>query len=193
VCFVDAGPSPAAATAKASIVLDRESSLKYQTRTVRFFPGGEGIAVGCIEGRVAIEYLSELGVDPPPDANSSGAAPAKKYAFKCHRRGDLVFPVNCVEFHPGSLCTLATGGGDGAAVLWNGLAKRRLSPLMSCPTSVAALAFHPLGTELAVASSYTFERGPLEASPEEGPPPKDEIYLRALLASEFQPKGGGGG
>jgi cell cycle arrest protein BUB3 len=38
-------------------VFERESSLKYQTRALRFFPDGDGFAVASIEGRVAIEYL----------------------------------------------------------------------------------------------------------------------------------------
>ena len=45
------------------MVLNRDSSLKYQTRVVRFFPDGKGMAFGSIEGRVAIEFLDELGVD----------------------------------------------------------------------------------------------------------------------------------
>jgi cell cycle arrest protein BUB3 len=44
------------------ILLDRDSSLKYQTRCVRFFPNGSGMAVGSIEGRVAIEYLDDVGI-----------------------------------------------------------------------------------------------------------------------------------
>ena len=45
------------------LLADRESSLKYQTRCVRFFGSPEtvGIAVGSIEGRVAIEYMDDLG------------------------------------------------------------------------------------------------------------------------------------
>ena len=46
----------------AEVALDRESSLKYQTRVVRFFPDASAIAVGSIEGRVAIEFLDEIGV-----------------------------------------------------------------------------------------------------------------------------------
>ena len=57
----------------AELKLDRESSLKYQTRVVRFFPDGKGLAMGSIEGRVGIEFLDEIGVD-------SGGK--KKYAFK---------------------------------------------------------------------------------------------------------------
>ena len=46
----------------AKLLVDRESSLKYQTRVVKFFPDGKGIAVGSIEGRVAIEYLDDIGI-----------------------------------------------------------------------------------------------------------------------------------
>ena len=98
-CFVDLRGG----TAAADLVLDRESSLKYQTRCLRFFPDGKAIAVSSIEGRAAVEYLSELGRGDP---NS------KKYAFKCHRVGDSVYPVNTIDFHP-VLGTFATGGCDG--------------------------------------------------------------------------------
>ena len=87
---------------EATLALDRESSLKYQSRTVRFFPDGNGIALASIEGRVAVEFLEELGLP----------AKMKKYAFKCHRVGETVFPVNCIAFHP-RYGTFATGGCDG--------------------------------------------------------------------------------
>lgn len=83
--------------------LDRESSLKYQTRCLRFFPHGNAIAIGSIEGRAAVEYIDELG------RTSEGQ---KKFAFKCHRVGDMVYPVNSIAFHP-RLGTFATGGCDG--------------------------------------------------------------------------------
>lgn len=63
---------------KADLVLDRESSLKFQTRCINFFPEGTGVALGSVEGRVGIEFLDELGI----------AAPMKRYAFKCHRLND---------------------------------------------------------------------------------------------------------
>ena len=46
----------------AKLLLDRESSLKYQTRVIKFFPNMSGIALGSIEGRVAIEYLDDIGI-----------------------------------------------------------------------------------------------------------------------------------
>ena len=34
------------------------SPLKWQTRTIALFPGADGYALGSIEGRVAIQYVS---------------------------------------------------------------------------------------------------------------------------------------
>lgn len=157
---------------KAAVVLERESSLKYQTRTCRFFPDGTAIASGSIEGRVAIEFLDELGVTPPNNM--------KKYAFKCHRVNDNVFPVNSIAFHHG-YGTFATGGCDGTVVTWDGLHKKKLSSLHKFPTSIASMCFNQDGSELAIAASYTFEEG-------ERDHPRDEIYIRKILDSEIRPK-----
>jgi cell cycle arrest protein BUB3 len=92
------------------LVLDRESSLKFQTRCVQFFPDGHSLALGSVEGRVGIEFLEELGLP----------ASMKKYAFKCHRINDTVYPVNCIAFHPRILGTFATGGCDGTVGKYNG-------------------------------------------------------------------------
>jgi len=154
---------------EASLVLDRESSLKFQTRCVRFFPNGQGIAMGSIEGRVAVEYLEEVGM------------PAKKkYAFKCHRVQDTVYPVNAIAFHP-TFGTFATGGCDGTVITWDPTNKKKLTTLPTFATSISALTFSPSGRELAIASSYTFEEG-------ERDHPRDEIFVRPMLDSECQPK-----
>jgi cell cycle arrest protein BUB3 len=86
----------------ANTALERESPLKYQLRSIKFFPDGKGVAVGSIEGRVSLEHLEELGLSPP----------GSKYTFKCHRVQDRVYPVNCIDFHP-KFGTFATGGCDG--------------------------------------------------------------------------------
>lgn len=79
----------------------RESSLKYQTRQVRFFSDGSGFVCGSVEGRVAVDF-----VDP------SAEAQAQRYAFKCHRQPaatndpatgapmEIVYPVNAIAYHP---------------------------------------------------------------------------------------------
>lgn len=43
--------------------------------------------MASVEGRVAVEYFA---------AEES----SKSFAFKCHRKGDLAFPVNAIAFHP---------------------------------------------------------------------------------------------
>lgn len=154
------------------ITLDRESTLKYQSRVCRFFPDGSAIAAGSIEGRVAIEFLDELGIKAP-----SGR---KKYAFKCHRVNDTVYPVNAIAFHR-TYGTFATGGCDGTVVTWDGLHKKKLSILYKFPTSISSMCFNHDGSELAIASSYTFEEG-------ERDHPRDEIYIRKILDSEIMPK-----
>jgi cell cycle arrest protein BUB3 len=80
ICVIDVRSSSGNKPWEAALALDRESSLKYQSRTVRFFPDGNGIALGSIEGRCAIEFFEDLGLP----------AKMKKYAFKCHRQGDTV-------------------------------------------------------------------------------------------------------
>lgn len=156
---------------KADLVLDRESSLKFQTRCVNFFPDGTGIALGSVEGRVGIEFLDELGI----------AAPMKRYAFKCHRVNDTVYPVNCMAFHPRFKSSFVTGGCDGALFIWDGMNKKKLTTISSFPTSISSVAFNWDGTELAIASSYTFEEGDRDH-------PQDEILVRGVLDSECQPK-----
>ena len=154
----------------AEISLDRESSLKFQTRCISFFPGGNSFALGSVEGRVGVEFLEELGL-----------AGGKKYAFKCHRVNDTVYPVNCLAFHPKFHGTFATGGCDGTVVLWDGLHKKKLTSLPAFPTSISAMAFNHDGSQMAIAASYTYEEGDREH-------PRDEIYIRPMLDSECMPK-----
>ena len=119
----------------------------------------------------------------------------KKYAFKCHRVGDIVYPVNTIAFHP-TYGTFATGGCDGTTVTWDGLHKKKLTVLNNdCqtsesssprfPSSIAALSFNRDGNELAIASSYTFEEGEKDGDNDRS---KNEIYVRSILDSEVRPK-----
>lgn len=65
--------------------------------------------------------------------------------------------------------------------VWDGQNKKRLAQILKYPTSVAALAFNPDGSLLAVASSYTFEAGDKEH-------PRDAIYVRRMAEMEVKPK-----
>eukprot|EP00903_Cladosiphon_okamuranus_P014161 g13160.t1 len=147
----------------------RLSSLKFQTRCVRVFPDQEGYAVGSVEGRVAVEYF-----------DTSRESQDNKYAFKCHRKGDKVFPVNAMAFHP-TYGTFATGGCDNMVNIWDGKNKKRLWQSNAYSTGIASLAFNHDGTRLAIAASYTFEQGAIAH-------PKDNIYVREVMDSDVRPK-----
>jgi cell cycle arrest protein BUB3 len=152
-----------------------QSSLKYQTRSCALFPNLEGYAIGSIEGRVGIDYME--------DNNVTAAQGKKKYAFKCHRVDDTVYPVNAVAFHP-TYGTFATGGCDGTVVVWDARLKKRLVALPRLATSVSALAFSKGadgGSLLAVAQSYTFEEG-------EKDHPSDQIFVRSMYDHEVKSK-----
>lgn len=82
--------------------------------------------------------------------------------------------IECVGTTADSPCCIGL-------VIWDGMNKKKLTNLQQCPTSIAAMAFNHDGSELAIASSYTFEEGEREH-------PRDEIYIRPTLDSECQPK-----
>ena len=151
---------------------NRTSSLKHMTRVIRCFPDGSGYAVGSVEGRVAVEYLSE-------------EEQKNKYAFKCHRETDdestTVYPVNALAFHP-IYGTFASGGCDGTICIWDGAHKKRLCQLAHHPVGISSLAFNRDGRILAAASSYTFEEGEKEKRSSEN------IYLHPIQEAQVKPK-----
>lgn len=130
--------------------------------------------MGSVEGRVAIEYLSDEQQN-------------LKYAFKCHRvlpqgGAERLYPVNAMAFHPW-YGTFASGGADRTISVWDGQNKKRLA-YYKYPSSIAALAFNHTGSVLAVASSYTFEEGE-NPNPPHGP---NAVYLRSMQDHEVRPK-----
>ncbi|SMN17856.1 similar to Saccharomyces cerevisiae YOR026W BUB3 Kinetochore checkpoint WD40 repeat protein that localizes to kinetochores during prophase and metaphase [Maudiozyma saulgeensis] len=90
------------------------SALKYQIRDVKLLPMTDGYVISSIDGRVAVEYLTE---------------PDKQFAFRCHRLNlkdtQFVFPVNTLAFCPGT-SKILTGGSDGAVSYWNLDTRRKL-------------------------------------------------------------------
>lgn len=129
----------------------RDPCLKHQTRCIRASSDGSQYVVSSIEGRVAVEF-----VNPSPETQK------RKYAFKCHRAkidgNPVIYPVNCIAFHP-IYGTFATGGCDGAVHVWDGENRKRLVTLPKYETSISSIDFSHDGTLLAVAASYTFEHG----------------------------------
>eukprot|EP00495_Collosphaeridae_sp_1-RS-2012_P001514 TRINITY_DN1462_c0_g1_i1.p1 TRINITY_DN1462_c0_g1~~TRINITY_DN1462_c0_g1_i1.p1 ORF type:complete len:155 (-),score=55.09 TRINITY_DN1462_c0_g1_i1:2-397(-) len=83
-----------------------ESQLKSQLRECVCFPDQKGLLVGSIAGRVSVRYLDESTIT------------SKNFTFKCHRVGDKIYPVNCLDFNPVHK-TFLTAGSDGAFTYWD--------------------------------------------------------------------------
>ncbi|KAG2008923.1 WD40 repeat-containing protein [Coprinopsis cinerea AmutBmut pab1-1] len=140
---------------------ERESSLKYMTRSLACMLDGQGYATASVEGRIAVEYF-----DPSPEVQE------KKYAFKCHRQTvkevdpasgkeqevDHVWPVNGLAFCP-RYNTFASAGSDGTVSIWDFKVKKRLRQYPKFPNPVSAIGFSCDGGKLAIAASYTWDEG----------------------------------
>ncbi|KAM6503085.1 WD40-repeat-containing domain protein [Amanita muscaria] len=154
---------------------ERESSLKYMTRSLACMPSGEGYATASVEGRIAVEYF-----EPTPEAQE------KKYAFKCHRQTidevDHVWPVNALAFHP-TYNTFASGGSDGTVSIWDHKVKKRLRQYPKFNNAIASLAFSCDGTKLGIALSYMWDDGDAGLKTAERP----SIVVRKL-GDEVKPK-----
>lgn len=152
----------------------RDSSLKYQTKSLRCMADGRGYANTSIEGRVAVEFFDE-----------SPAAQEQLFVFKCHRiRGDAaagepdtVTPVNAVAWHPRD-STFATAGSDSNVVLWDARAKKRVKQFSRLPYSAVAVDIDPTGQFLAVgASDDAYVSRPHELAKQ---PIRSAIFVRDL-------------
>ncbi|KAI8374553.1 WD40-repeat-containing domain protein [Radiomyces spectabilis] len=151
----------------------RESTLRYMLRSIRLMPNGEGYACSSVEGRVALEFF-----DQSPEVQ------AKKYAFKSHRQTinetEIVYPVNALAYHP-IHGTFASGGSDCVVSIWDGVHRKRIRQFPRYPDEISSLAFSPDGKVLAVASSYTFDEGERDHSP-------DAIFIRPLGDNDCKPR-----
>lgn len=151
----------------------RESSLKFQIRSLKANPKEPFFASGSVEGRVAIEYLDER-------ENMQS-----RYMFKCHRKkeanGDeAVHRVNAMAFHP-TQGTFATGGSDGGVYIWDGAAKKRLWKMDPFSTDVTSLSFSADGTMLAIGVSDLEPNEKIAGS-------TVEIVVRPVSETEMAPK-----
>uniref|UniRef100_A0A8R7TF50 Mitotic checkpoint protein BUB3.1 n=1 Tax=Triticum urartu TaxID=4572 RepID=A0A8R7TF50_TRIUA len=152
----------------------RKSYLNSQTRCVECYPNKTGFALGSTDGRVAMDFFDQ-----------SESSLEKRYGFKCHRltegRVRVAYPVNAIAFHSVH-GTFATGGCDGFVCTWDGENKKRLFQSPRYPTSIAALSFSKDNNLLAVASSYTYERGKIENEP------GTNIFIRDVNEVEVKPR-----
>lgn len=138
-----------------------KSPLKYQARSISIFHDREGFALGCIEGRVAIEYFSEIAAKAANPNSTQKPPNARSFVFKCHREATSndIYGVNAIDFHHQN--TFVTAGGDGSMAWWDKDARSRLATRdlfkMKCPISAAK--FTPMGDALIYVLAYDWSRG----------------------------------
>ncbi|KAK9090521.1 hypothetical protein Sjap_023698 [Stephania japonica] len=127
----------------------KESCVDYRIRCIRLFPNCQGYAVGSIDGRVAVEFLSQY------DTNELS------YTFRCHPKSKdgmyYLASVNDIVFHPSCHSAFVTGDNEGYVIKWDSHCRKRLFELPKYQGCVASLSYNHGEQLLAVASSQTFQ------------------------------------
>ncbi|OHT06580.1 Mitotic checkpoint protein bub3 [Tritrichomonas foetus] len=141
----------------------RVSSLGKQIRSFSISkPETFGWAIGSIDGRIAIEYFGDL------------KHQAQRFSFSCNRHTEngktIVYPVSSLCFHP-TTGILTSSSSHGNIYFWDIENKRKLTEIQSpFNTSVSAMEYNDNGSLLAIAYSYTWEKGEIEH-------PEDRLLL----------------
>ncbi|WCJ22174.1 Mitotic checkpoint protein BUB3.3 [Euphorbia peplus] len=140
----------------------KESCTDVKINCITSFPYSKGYAVGSIDGRVALDFLS---------------ASEKGYTFRCHPKSNdgmkHLASINDIAFSPRAHGNFITGDNHGNIIEWDKERKRRLYEFPKFPNSVASLSFNSSGELLAIASSCTYQ----EANKMESPP---QIFIQKI-------------
>eukprot|EP00604_Paraphysomonas_vestita_P001655 CAMPEP_0174822018 /NCGR_PEP_ID=MMETSP1107-20130205/12579_1 /TAXON_ID=36770 /ORGANISM="Paraphysomonas vestita, Strain GFlagA" /LENGTH=302 /DNA_ID=CAMNT_0016039879 /DNA_START=77 /DNA_END=982 /DNA_ORIENTATION=- len=176
-CMDAAGPAIVACTGDRKIhvfdltpghnfnkIIEYESPMNYQTRCVSIFHDRAGFALGCVEGRVAIENFSSLGVKSAQNPN---------FVYKCHRtkRNDSaadVYSVNAISFN--HMNTFCTAGSDGILSYWDKEARSKLKQFeqLKQKAPITDCKFSPMGNILVYSACYDWSMGKDRANPSIG-------------------------
>jgi len=104
------------------------SPFTKQPRKVAINKDGTAFAVGSVEGRCSIQYLSEQDK-------------SKNFSFKCHRDNSAltISALNGIAFS--SFGTFATVGSDGVMSFWDKDDRSRLKTFNALPSPITACQF----------------------------------------------------
>lgn len=167
-----------------ALIKQYDSPLNYQTRCVSIFGDVSGFAIGCIEGRVAIENFSELG------RKNSQYGSSQNFCFKCHRekaadKSSDIYPVNCISFT--QLNTFATVGSDGVINYWDKDQRHRLRSYerFKGQSQITCSTFSPTGNLFVYALSYDWSMGAEHNNVTEV---SNNIMIHQNTPQEIQPK-----
>lgn len=138
-----------------------KAPMKLQTRCVKVFSNKQMFAVGSIEGRVAVRCIDEA-----MDNAQEGAGQQQKskysFAFRCHRDGAMIYPVNAIDTHPAPehQAAFVTAGADGTFSIWDKDKRTRYKEVKNIgPTPVTNILWNPQGDLLAYSKGYDWSKG----------------------------------
>jgi mRNA export factor len=167
-------------------VAEFKSPLNYQTRCISIFADNQGFAMGSIEGRIAIEYFSEMEMKMQQQQRPANAPKPtmRGFVFKFHRDANDIFAVNTIDFHKQN--TFVTAGSDGVLATWDKDARHRLSIFemhkRRCPVTCAK--FSPMGDMMFYALSYDWSKGAEHNNATMG----NNIVVHQVADSDVAPK-----
>lgn len=163
-----------------------DSPLKLQTRCVRIMHDKNFFLVSSPEGRTAIRCI-----DPQMDtAKIPGTEKTYAFAFKCHRSGELIYPVNAVDPHPlrDFQTVFATAGAEGSVCFWDREKRQRIREMKvtthqgpasaGVPVPVTDCRWSPDGTMFACALGYDWSKGGEYHDPAKMPP---SFWLHSVI------------
>ncbi|VVC37208.1 WD40/YVTN repeat-like-containing domain,WD40 repeat, conserved site,G-protein beta WD-40 repeat,WD40 [Cinara cedri] len=157
-----------------------ESPLKYQHRCIGIFRDKKkqtplGIALGSIEGRVAIHHIEPCTKD--------------NFTFKCHRQTNTttitvqdIYAVNDLKFHP-IYGTLVTAGSDAIFSCWDKDERSKVKMSDKYDQPITKCCFNSNGQIFAHSIGYDWSKGHEFNNPAKKP----KIFLRSCY-EDFKPK-----
>lgn len=132
-----------------------ESPFKFQHKCVSIFCDDKrepiGYALGSIEGRVAVQYVTQKD-------------PKSNFTFKCHRYNEPdvpihdIYSVNDIAFHP-IHGTMASVGSDGKYSFWDKDARTRLKMSTQFDQPLTRCSINSTGEIFAYSTGYDWSKG----------------------------------
>ena len=84
------------------------------------------------------------------------------FAFRCHRDGAMIYPVNAIDTHPAAehQAAFVTAGADGTFSIWDKDKRTRYKEVKNVgPTPITSILWNPQGDLLAYSKGYDWSKG----------------------------------
>lgn len=187
---------------------ERESSLRYMLKCIRCMPDGQGKWSTWFPMMTMIDMLIRICLFIHRGTCCIGifwcwssikevclqvTSTSHQWYRSCLSCQCFGFPPNVSDDHVYieqerlfiyylySYGTFASGGSDCVVSIWDGVNRKRIKQFPRYPDEISSLSFSHDGKMLAVASSYTFDEGERDHSP-------DAIFIKHIGDNECKPR-----